>query len=151
MMLLFKVLTQARPHIIEKTFKAIEDAVMLSYIFTTQHHLHRDSRCSESQRKRYWIAVDGANFSNKDGRKEYGVPYQFQYSPEALQEQRWIMRLVCNAVIDVWKPTADRKVIINLPATVEMSLLPHVYTSQIEYMSRTLRQRECGIITSSSQ
>ena len=53
---------------------------------------------------------------------------------------------VCNAVIDVWKPTPDRKVIINLPATVEMSL-PHVYASQIEYMSKNLHDRENIILS----
>ena len=78
---------------------------------------------------------------------EYGVPYRFEYSPESFTGTEVDYALeVCNAVIDVWKPTPDRKVIINLPATVEMSL-PHVYASQIEYMSKNLHDRENIILS----
>ena len=92
------------------------------------------------------IAVDGAELLNKMA-EEYGAPYQFEYSPESFTGTEMDYALeVCNAVIDVWKPTADRKVIINLPATVEMSL-PHVYASQIEYMSKNLHDRENVVLS----
>ena len=92
------------------------------------------------------IAVDGAELLNKMA-DEYGVPYRFEYSPESFTGTEVDYALeVCNAVIDVWKPTPDRKVIINLPATVEMSL-PHVYASQIEYMSKNLHDRENIILS----
>ena len=92
------------------------------------------------------IAVDGAELLNKMA-DEYGVPYRFEYSPESFTGTEIDYALeVCNAVIDVWKPTSDRKVIINLPATVEMSL-PHVYASQIEYMSKNLHDRENVILS----
>ena len=53
---------------------------------------------------------------------------------------------ICNAVIDIWKPRKDRKTIINLPATVSMSM-PHVYASQIEYMSKNLKYRENVVLS----
>ncbi|MDE5863655.1 MAG: 2-isopropylmalate synthase, partial [Lachnospiraceae bacterium] len=79
--------------------------------------------------------------------RQDGGNYQFEYSPESFTGTEVDYALeVCNAVIDVWKPTADNKVIINLPATVEMSL-PHVYASQIEYMSKNLSMRENVILS----
>ena len=73
--------------------------------------------------------------------------YPFEYSPESFTGTEIDYALeVCNAVIKEWKPTPDRKVIINLPATVEMSL-PHVYASQIEYMSEHLIDRENVILS----
>ena len=78
---------------------------------------------------------------------DYGVNYPFEYSPESFTGTEIDYALeVCNAVIEEWKPTPDRKVIINLPATVEMSL-PHVYASQIEYMSKHLKYRENVVLS----
>ena len=78
---------------------------------------------------------------------QYGVNHQFEYSPESFTGTEVDYALeVCNAVIDIWKPTPERKVIINLPATVEMSL-PHVYASQIEYMSKNLHDRENVVLS----
>ena len=75
--------------------------------------------------------------------EEAGANYRFEYSPESFTgtEPEYALE-VCNAVLDVWQPTPDRKAIINLPVTVELSM-PHVYASQIEYMSKNMHYRDC--------
>lgn len=142
-----QVLTQARPHIIEKTFKAIEGAKnVIVHLYNSTSFAQRQQVFRKSKEEILKIAVDGAVLLNKMA-DEYGVPYRFEYSPESFTGTEVDYALeVCNAVIDVWKPTPDRKVIINLPATVEMSL-PHVYASQIEYMSKNLHDRENIILS----
>ena len=142
-----QVLTQARPHIIEKTFKAIEGAKnVIVHLYNSTSFAQRQQVFRKSKEEILKIAVDGAELLNKMA-DEYGVPYRFEYSPESFTGTEVDYALeVGNAVIDVWKPTPDRKVIINLPATVEMSL-PHVYASQIEYMSKNLHDRENIILS----
>lgn len=142
-----QVLTQARPHIIEKTFKAIEGCSnVIVHLYNSTSFAQRQQVFRKSKEEILKIAVDGAELLNKMA-EEYGVPYQFEYSPESFTGTEMDYALeVCNAVIDVWKPTAQRKVIINLPATVEMSL-PHVYASQIEYMSKNLHDRENVVLS----
>lgn len=142
-----QVLTQARPHIIEKTFKAIEGCSnVIVHLYNSTSFAQRQQVFRKSKEEILKIAVDGAELLNKMA-EDYGVPYQFEYSPESFTgtEMEYALE-VCNAVIDVWKPTTDRKVIINLPATVEMSL-PHVYASQIEYMSKNLHDRENVVLS----
>ncbi len=142
-----QVLTQARPHIIEKTFKAIEGCSnVIVHLYNSTSFAQRQQVFRKSKEEILKIAVDGAELLNKMA-EEYGEPYQFEYSPESFTGTEMDYALeVCNAVIDVWKPTAERKVIINLPATVEMSL-PHVYASQIEYMSKNLHDRENVVLS----
>ena len=98
-------------------------------------------RASKDEVKK--IATDGAVLV-----KEYAdsfpgdTHFTFEYSPESFTGTEIDYALeVCNAVIDIWKPSAERETIINLPATVEMSM-PHVYAQQIEYMSKNLHCRE---------
>lgn len=142
-----QVLTQARTHIIEKTFKAIEGAKnVIVHLYNSTSFAQRQQVFRKSKEEILQIAVDGAKLLNKMA-DEYGVPYRFEYSPESFTGTEIDYALeVCNAVIDEWKPTADRKVIINLPATVEMSL-PHVYASQIEYMSKNLHDRDNVVLS----
>ncbi len=79
--------------------------------------------------------------------EEENESYRFEYSPESFTgtEPEYALE-VCNAVLDVWKPTADRKAIINLPSTVELSM-PHVYASQVEYMSKNLKCRDNVVLS----
>lgn len=142
-----QVLTQARPHIIEKTFHAIEGAKnVIVHLYNSTSYAQRTQVFKKSKEEILKIAVDGAKLLNKMA-DEYGMAYQFEYSPESFTgtEVEYALE-VCNAVIAEWKPTPERKVIINLPATVEMSL-PHVYASQIEYMSENLAERENVILS----
>lgn len=142
-----QVLTQARDHIIKKTFEAVEGAKnAVVHLYNSTSYAQRTQVFKKSKEEILKIATDGAKLLNELA-TEYGVNYQFEYSPESFTgtEVEYALE-VCNAVIDIWKPTPDRKVIINLPATVEVSL-PHVYASQIEYMSKNMHDRENVILS----
>lgn len=142
-----QVLTQAREHIIKKTFEAVQGAKnVIVHLYNSTSYAQRTQVFKKSKEEILKIATDGAKLLNELA-DEYGVNYQFEYSPESFTgtEVEYALE-VCNAVIDVWKPTPDRKVIINLPATVEMSL-PHVYASQIEYMNNHFHDRENVILS----
>ncbi|MCM1083610.1 MAG: 2-isopropylmalate synthase [Clostridium sp.] len=142
-----QVLTQAREHIIKKTFEAVQGAKnVIVHLYNSTSYAQRTQVFKKSKEEILKIATDGAKLLNELA-DEYGVKYQFEYSPESFTgtEVEYALE-VCNAVIDVWKPTPDRKVIINLPATVEMSL-PHVYASQIEYMNNNFHDRENIILS----
>jgi 2-isopropylmalate synthase len=137
-----QVLTQARPHIIKKTFEAVKGCKhAVIHLYNSTSLAQREQVFKKSKEEIKQIAVDGAKML-LDLTKQDGGNYQFEYSPESFTgtEVEYALE-VCNAVIEVWQPTPDNKVIINLPATVEMSL-PHVYASQIEYMSKNLLMRE---------
>ncbi|MFV0497299.1 MAG: 2-isopropylmalate synthase [Candidatus Fimivivens sp.] len=142
-----QVLTQSRQHIIEKTFDALagcKNAIVHLYNSTSQ--AQRDQVFRKSMEEIKDIAVEGAKIV-KDLAEKTAGNFRFEYSPESFTGTEVEFALdVCNAVIDVWEPTAARPVIINLPATVEMSL-PHVYASQIEYMSERFKCRENVILS----
>ncbi|MBO5426349.1 MAG: 2-isopropylmalate synthase [Lachnospiraceae bacterium] len=142
-----QVLTQAREHIIKKTFDAVQGAKnAVVHLYNSTSYAQRTQVFKKSKEEILKIATDGAKLLN-DMAAEHGVNYQFEYSPESFTGTEIDYALeVCNAVIDIWKPTPDRKVIINLPATVEMSL-PHVYASQIEYMSNNMHCRENVVLS----
>lgn len=142
-----QVLTQARPHIIQKTFEAVKGCKhAVIHLYNSTSLAQREQVFKKSREEIKQIAVEGAKML-LDLTKQDGGNYQFEYSPESFTGTEVDYALeVCNAVIDVWQPTPDNKVIINLPATVEMSL-PHVYASQIEYMSKNLAMRENVILS----
>ena len=142
-----QVLTQAREHIIRKTFEAVDGAPnAIVHVYNSTSVAQREQVFKKSKEEILQLAVDGAKLLNQMA-EEHGVNYPFEYSPESFTGTEIDYALdVCNAVIKEWKPTPDRKVIINLPATVEMSL-PHVYASQIEYMSEHLIDRENVILS----
>ncbi len=142
-----QVLTQSREHIIKKTFEAIEGCKnVIVHLYNSTSVAQREQVFRKTKEEVKQIAVDGAVLCEQY-RQTSGADIRFEYSPESFTgtEPEYALE-VCNAVIDVWKPTADRKVIINLPVTVEMSL-PHVYASQIEYMSKHLHCRENVILS----
>ncbi|MBP3853319.1 MAG: 2-isopropylmalate synthase, partial [Erysipelotrichaceae bacterium] len=142
-----QVLTQAREHIIRKTFDAIKGCKKaVVHVYNSTSVAQRQQVFKKSKEEILQIAVDGAQLL-KDLAHESDSELMFEYSPESFTgtEVEYALE-VCNAVIDVWQPTPDKKVIINLPVTVEMSM-PHVYASQIEYMHKHLNRRE-GIVLS---
>ena len=144
-----QVLTQAREHIIKKTFDAVAGANprnVIVHVYNSTSVAQREQVFKKSKDEIKKIATDGAALL-KQLADEAGAPYQFEYSPESFTgtEPEYALE-VCNAVLDVWQPTPDRKAIINLPATVEMSM-PHVYASQIEYMSKNMKYRENVILS----
>lgn len=142
-----QVLTQAREHIIRKTFEAVKGAKnAVIHLYNSTSYAQREQVFKKSKEEILNIAVEGAKLL-KQLSEEDGGNYRFEYSPESFTgtEVEYALE-VCNAVIDVWQPTPDKKVIINLPVTVELSM-PHVYASQIEYMCKHMKNRENVIVS----
>ena len=137
-----QVLTQCREHIIRKTFDACKDAPnAIIHFYNSVSVAQREQVFKKSKEEIKQIAVDGAKLVKKLA-AEYEGNFRFEYSPESFTgtEPEYALE-VCNAVLDVLEPSADNNVIINLPVTVELSL-PHVYASQVAYMSENLKYRE---------
>lgn len=142
-----QVLTQAREHIIKKTFEALDGAKQaIVHVYNSTSVAQREQVFKKSKEEIKKIAVEGAHLLKRLADETDGN-FRFEYSPESFTgtEPEYALE-VCNAVIDVWEPTPDKKVIINLPVTVEMSL-PHVYASQVEYMSENMNRRDSVIIS----
>ena len=142
-----QVLTQAREHIIRKTFEAVKGAPKaIVHVYNSTSVSQREQVFKKSKEEILKIAVDGAALLKKLADETEGN-FQFEYSPESCTgtEPEYALE-VCNAVLDVWQPTADNKAIINLPVTVEHSM-PHVYASQVEYMCDNLKYRENVIVS----
>ena len=142
-----QVLTQAREHIIYKTFAALEGVKKaIVHVYNSTSFAQRQQVFRKSKEEVKKIAVDGAKLLQRLA-DEAGVAYRFEYSPESFTgtEPEYALE-VCNAVLDVWKPTADRKAIINLPSTVQMSM-PHVFAAQIAYMSQNLKYRDNVVVS----
>ncbi len=142
-----QVLTQAREHIIKKTFEAIKGAKnVIVHVYNSTSVAQREQVFRKSREEIRKIAVDGARLL-RDLTEQAGADYRFEYSPESFTgtEPEYALE-VCNAVLDVWQPSADRKAIINLPATVE-NAMPHVYAQQIEYLHKNLKYRENVVLS----
>ena len=142
-----QVLTQAREHIIRKTFEAVKGAPKaIVHVYNSTSVSQREQVFKKSKEEILKIAVDGAALLKKLADETEGN-FQFEYSPESFTgtEPEYALE-VCNAVLDVWQPTEDNKAIINLPVTVEHSM-PHVYASQLEYLCDNLKYRENVIVS----
>ncbi len=142
-----QVLTQAREHIIKKTFESLKGCKQaVVHLYNSTSFAQREQVFKKSKEEILKIAVDGAKLL-KQLAAENGGNFLFEYSPESFTgtEPEYALE-VCNAVIDIWEPTPDKKVIINLPSTVEMSM-PHVYASQVEYMCKNLNRRDSIIVS----
>ncbi|MCI8514070.1 MAG: 2-isopropylmalate synthase [Lachnospiraceae bacterium] len=142
-----QVLTQAREHIIRKTFEALKGAKKaIVHLYNSVSLAQREQVFRKSKEEIKAIAVEGAKLL-KDLTDETNGNYQFEYSPESFTgaEPEYSLE-VCNAVLDVWKPTGENKAIVNLPVTVQLSM-PHVYAQQIEYMSTHMKYRENVVLS----
>jgi len=142
-----QVLTQAREHIINKTFAALDGVKKaIVHVYNSTSVAQREQVFKKSKTEIKQIAVEGAKLL-KTFTEKVGADYQFEYSPESFTGTEIEFALeVCNAVIDIWQPTPDRKVIINLPVTVAMSM-PHIYAAQIAYMSQNMKCRDSVVIS----
>ena len=138
-----QVLTQSREHIIRKTFDALKGCKnAIVHLYNSTSVAQREQVFRKSKEEIIKIATDGAELFNKIA-AETGAKFRYEYSPESFTgtEPEFALE-ICNAVLDIWKPTKDRKAIINLPVTVELSM-PHVYANQVEYMCNNLKYRDC--------
>ena len=142
-----QVLTQSREHIIEKTFEALKGCKnAIVHLYNSTSAAQREQVFRKSKEEIIDIAVSGAKLC-KEYREKYEGNFRFEYSPESFTgtEPEFALE-ICNAVLDVWQPTPEDKVIINLPVTVQLSM-PHVYANQIEYMCENLKYRENVIVS----
>ena len=154
-------MTQAREHIIKKTFKALEGAPRaVVHLYNSTSVAQREQVFKKSKEEIKQLAVDGAVLL-RDLAAETDGNFRFQYSPESFSGTEVDYAVdVCNAVLDVWQPKADNKAIINIPTTVE-NAMPHVFATQIEYINKHLKYRDgvvlclhphndrgCGVATS---
>ncbi|MDR0944183.1 MAG: 2-isopropylmalate synthase [Ruminococcus sp.] len=147
-----QVLTQAREHIISRTFEAISGMKnVIVHLYNSTSVAQREQVFKKSREEITSIALDGAKqlitFSDELLSQNPEMNLRFEYSPESFTgtEPEFALQ-VCNAVIDELKPTEKRKLIINLPVTVEESL-PHIYACQVEYMCKHLKNRENLILS----
>jgi 2-isopropylmalate synthase len=143
-----QVLTQAREHLIERTYeslKGVHRAIVHVYnsTSTTQRRVvFQQDRAGVKQ-----IAVDGARMVREHAEKNPGTDWRFQYSPESYTQTELDYALeVCEAVMDVWEPTTEKPIILNLPATVEVAP-PNIYADSIEWMHRNFTRRDSLILS----
>lgn len=143
-----QVLTQARPHLIEKTFEAIRGAKnSIVHLYNSTSTLQRRVVFRSDKAEITKIAVDSAKLIHQLAAQVSEGRVRYQYSPESFTGTEIDYAAeICDAVCDVWQPTTDNKVIINLPSTVELST-PNVYADQIELFCRLFRHREQCIIS----
>lgn len=137
-----QVLTQAREHIIRRTFEAVKGAPhAVIHLYNSTSVAQREQVFGKSKDEIKQLAVDGAKLLKQLAEEEEGN-FSFQYSPESFPGTEVDYALeVCNAVLDVWKPTKENKAIINIPTTVE-NAMPHVFACQVEYIHKNLKYRD---------
>jgi 2-isopropylmalate synthase len=143
-----QVLTQARAELIERTYESVRGAGrVVMHLYNSTSTLQRRVVFGLDREGITAIAVDAARLCLKLTETIPGTDVRFEYSPESFTgtELEYAAE-ICNAVNDVWKPSADHKSIINLPATVEMAT-PNVYADSIEWMSRNLAYRDSVVLS----
>ena len=142
-----QVLTQAREHIIRKTFEAVDGAPnAIVHVYNSTSVAQREQVFKKSKEEIKQIAVDGAMLL-KELAEEVKGNIRFEYSPESFHgtEVEYAVD-VCNAVLDIWKPEENAKAVINIPSTVE-NAMPHVFASQIEYVHKNLNYRNNVVLS----
>ncbi len=143
-----QVLTQAREHLIERTYESIAGAKQaVVHLYNSTSVLQREVVFREDKQGIIDIALHGARLCREYEKTIPDTQVFYEYSPESFTGTELEFAVdVCNQVIEIFEPTPDRKVIINLPATVEMAT-PNVYADAIEWMGRNLAHRENIIIS----
>ena len=144
-----QVLTQSRDHLIERTFESIRGAKQaIVHLYNSTSTLQRRVVFGLDRDGIKDIAVQGAQLCMKYAEQVTpDTDIYYEYSPESYTGTELEFAVeVCNAVNDVWQPTPERKVIINLPATVEMAT-PNVYADSIEWMHRNLAHRDSVVLS----
>jgi 2-isopropylmalate synthase len=143
-----QVLSQCRPELIERTFESLEGAhKAILHIYNSTSILQRRVVFREEREGIKKIATSAAEMLVEYAGKYADTDFRFQYSPESYTgtELEYAAE-VCNAITEIWQPTPDQPVILNLPATVEMAT-PNVYADSIEWMHRNLERRGAVILS----
>ncbi len=143
-----QVLTQAREHLVKKTFAALDGARQaIVHLYNSTSVLQRDVVFNMLKKEIIQLAVDGAMLLKKEEKKYPSTRFRYEYSPESFTGTELDFALeICEAVMDVLEPSPENPLILNLPATVEMST-PNIYADQIEWFCRELKNKECAVIS----
>lgn len=142
-----QVLTQARDHIIRKTFEAIEGAPSaVVHLYNSTSVSQREQVFRKSKEEIKQLAVDGAKLLKEIAQETKGN-FTFEYSPESFPgtEVDYAVE-ICNSVLDIWQPDEEHKVIINIPTTVQIAM-PHVFACQVEYIHKNLKYRDAVVLS----
>ncbi len=143
-----QVLVQARRHLIERTFEALQGVHRaIVHVYNSTSTVQRERVFGMERDGIKAIAVEGAAMVKHEAEKYPGTEWQFQYSPESFSQTEMDYAVeVCDSVIDVWQPTPEKPCIINLPATVE-SATPNVFADQVEWFCHHISRRDSVIIS----
>lgn len=143
-----QVLVQAREHLIKKTFESLKGAhSAIIHLYNSTSPLQRKVTFNKSKEEIKAIAVEGTRLVKSLSEQCDTENIRFEYSPESFSDTEVEYALeVCQAVMDVWEPTQENPIILNLPATVEIST-PNVYADQIEWFCTHLKNRDSAIIS----
>ena len=143
-----QVLTQAREELIARTFEALKGAPRaIVHVYNSTSVTQREKVFGMSKEQIKQIAINGATWVKEYAQQQPETQCRFQYSPESFTATELDFAVdVCDAVIEVWQPNIDQPVIINLPATVEVST-PNVYADQIEWICDHIQNREAVMIS----
>ena len=143
-----QVLTQAREDLITRSYESLKGARRaIMHVYNSTSTVQREKVFKLDRDGIKAIAVKGAEIVQRCAQQQTDTEWVFQYSPESFTGTEIDYAIeVCDAVVDVWQPTPENPVIINLPATVEMTT-PNVYADQIEYFGRQIKQRDSVVIS----
>ncbi|MEJ2056381.1 MAG: 2-isopropylmalate synthase [Desulfofustis sp.] len=143
-----QVLTQAREHLIKKTFASVAGAEQaIIHLYNSTSTLQRDVVFKMSKKEIIGLAVHGAQLVAAEAKKYPETTFRYQYSPESFTGTELDFALeICEAVMDVWQPDETNRMIINLPATVELTT-PNIFADQIEWFCTHMKNREAAIIS----
>ena len=143
-----QVLVQAREHLIKKTFESLEGAhSAIIHLYNSTSPLQRKVTFNKSKEEIKAIAIEGTRLVKTLSEQCKTENIRFEYSPKSFSDTEVEYALeVCQAVMDVWKPTKEKPIILNLPATVEIST-PNIYADQIEWFCTHLKNRDSAIIS----
>jgi 2-isopropylmalate synthase len=143
-----QVLTQAREHLIKKTFEAIRGARQaIVHLYNSTSELQRRVVFRMEKKEIIALAVSATALVKTEAEKISETDIRFQYSPESFTGTEHDFAVeICEAVMDTWKPSSYKKMILNIPATVEMST-PNVYADRVELFCRSIKDRERAIVS----
>ncbi|MFT5698820.1 MAG: 2-isopropylmalate synthase [Desulforhopalus sp.] len=143
-----QVLTQAREHLIKKTFESVAGArEAVVHLYNSTSTLQRRTVFQMNKKEIVDLAVYGAKLLKKEEKKYPKTKFRYEYSPESFTGTELDFSLeICEAVMDVLEPSPENKIIINLPATVELAS-PNIYADQIEWFCSHMSSRDCAIIS----
>ncbi len=142
-----QALTQARESLIRKTFASFQGASNgIVHLYNSTSTLQREVVFKKGRKEIISLGVEGARIIREEAERFNG-DIRYEYSPESFTGTELDFALeICDAIMDVWEPTPERPVIINLPGTVEMAT-PNVYADQIEWFIRSMKNRDCAVLS----